>query len=83
MFALSLLNWSTVYIICVHYNFNHLLSKKECCRDTDVYAPIAHRLGFGEIKTESEDLSFSYLYHDKYYEIAGLVDDHKQNVMRK
>lgn len=43
----------------------------------EVYAPIAHRLGLGEIKNELEDLSFSYLYRDKYYEIARLVDSRK------
>lgn len=43
----------------------------------DVYAPIAHRLGIGEIKNELEDLSFSYLHRDKYYEIARLVDSRK------
>ncbi len=51
--------------------------KKIAAETLDVYAPIAHRLGFGEIKTELEDLSFSYLYRDKYYEIARLVDDRK------
>lgn len=43
----------------------------------DVYAPIAHRLGISEIKNELEDLSFSYLHRDKYYEIARLVDSRK------
>ena len=43
----------------------------------DVYAPIAHRLGISEIKNELEDLSFSYLHPDKYYEIARLVDSRK------
>lgn len=43
----------------------------------EVYAPIAHRLGLGEIKNELEDLSFNYLYRDKYYEIARLVDSRK------
>lgn len=43
----------------------------------EVYAPIAHRLGLGEIKNELEDLSFSYLHRDKYYEIARLVDSRK------
>lgn len=51
--------------------------KRIAAETLDVYAPIAHRLGFGEIKTELEDLSFSYLYRDKYYEIARLVDDRK------
>lgn len=43
----------------------------------EVYAPIAHRLGISEIKNELEDLSFHYLYPDKYYEIANLVEVRK------
>ncbi len=38
-----------------------------------VYAPIAHRLGISEIKNELEDLSFKYLYPEKYNEIKNLV----------
>ena len=52
--------------------------QKKIAEETlDVYAPIAHRLGIGEIKNELEDLSFSYLHRDKYYEIARLVDARK------
>lgn len=43
----------------------------------EVYAPIAHRLGIAEIKNELEDLSFYYLNHDKYKEIAHLVENKK------
>lgn len=43
----------------------------------EVYAPIAHRLGIAEIKNELEDLSFYYLEHDKYKEIASLVESKK------
>ncbi|HEY4537529.1 MAG TPA: bifunctional (p)ppGpp synthetase/guanosine-3',5'-bis(diphosphate) 3'-pyrophosphohydrolase [Erysipelothrix sp.] len=52
--------------------------QKKIAEETlDVYAPIAHRLGIGEIKNELEDLAFSYLHRDKYYEIARLVDARK------
>ena len=51
--------------------------KKIAAETLDVYAPIAHRLGISEIKNELEDLSFSYLHRDKYYEIARLVDARK------
>jgi GTP pyrophosphokinase len=40
----------------------------------DVYAPLAHRLGIGQLKWELEDLSFRYLYEDAYRKIAGMLD---------
>ncbi len=40
----------------------------------DVYAPLAHRLGIGQLKWELEDLSFRYLYPDAYRKIAKLLD---------
>lgn len=39
----------------------------------DIYAPLAHRLGIGQIKWELEDLSFRYLYEDEYKAIAKLL----------
>jgi GTP pyrophosphokinase len=48
--------------------------KKIASETLEVYAPIAHRLGISEIKNELEDLSFYYLYPEKYREIARLVD---------
>ena len=48
--------------------------QKKIARETlSVYAPIAHRLGFSEIKNELEDLSFKYLDYKKYEEIKDLV----------
>lgn len=40
----------------------------------DVYAPLAHRLGIGQLKWELEDLSFRYTYGDAYRKIAHLLD---------
>ncbi len=48
--------------------------KKIASETLEVYAPIAHRLGISEIKNELEDLSFFYLYPDKYYEVAQMVE---------
>ena len=44
----------------------------------DIFAPLAHRLGIGKIKAELEDLSLRYLHPDKYFEIAQLVSQKKQ-----
>jgi GTP pyrophosphokinase len=40
----------------------------------DVYAPLAHRLGIGQLKWELEDLSFRYIYWESYRKIARLLD---------
>ena len=39
----------------------------------DIYAPLAHRLGIGEVKHELEDLSFRTLEPRKYAEIEQMV----------
>ena len=39
----------------------------------DVYAPLAHRLGIGQLKWELEDLAFRYLEPDDYKAIAKLL----------
>ncbi|MEY1661437.1 GTP diphosphokinase [Isoalcanivorax beigongshangi] len=41
----------------------------------DIYAPLAHRLGVGQIKWELEDLSFRYLQPDAYKKVARLLDE--------
>jgi len=41
----------------------------------DIYAPLAHRLGIGQIKWELEDLSFRYLEPSSYKKIAKLLDE--------
>src|SRR4029079_17698395 len=39
----------------------------------DIYAPIAHRLGRGKLRSELEDLSFQNLYTDEYRRLAKEV----------
>jgi len=41
----------------------------------DIYAPLAHRLGIGQIRWELEDLAFRYLEPQAYQQIAGLLDE--------
>src|SRR5678809_1174121 len=40
----------------------------------DIYAPIAHRLGMGKMRSELEDLAFQNLYTDEYRRLAKEVD---------
>ena len=40
----------------------------------DIYAPIAHRLGMGKMRSELEDLAFQNLYPDEYKRLAKEVD---------
>ncbi|MCL5071694.1 MAG: bifunctional (p)ppGpp synthetase/guanosine-3',5'-bis(diphosphate) 3'-pyrophosphohydrolase, partial [Actinobacteria bacterium] len=41
----------------------------------EVYAPIAHRLGIFQIKSELEDLSFKYLYPRQYVKIKKMLSE--------
>jgi GTP pyrophosphokinase len=40
----------------------------------DIYAPLANRLGIGQLKWELEDLSFRYLHPNTYKDIAKQLD---------
>ncbi len=41
----------------------------------DIFAPLANRLGIGQLKWELEDLAFRYLHPDTYKNIAKQLDD--------
>ena len=54
--------------------------QKRIARETlDIFAPLANRLGIGKIKAELEDLSLRYINPEKYYEIAKLVAQTKND----
>jgi GTP diphosphokinase / guanosine-3',5'-bis(diphosphate) 3'-diphosphatase len=60
---------------------NYLKKEKqiEKAKETiEIYAPLAHRLGMSHLKWELEDLSFRYLYHEMYYEIAHKVASNRK-----
>jgi GTP pyrophosphokinase len=40
-----------------------------------IYAPLANRLGIGQLKWELEDLAFRYLHPQTYKHIAGMLDE--------
>lgn len=42
---------------------------------SSIYAPLANRLGIGQLKWELEDLAFRYLHPDMYKQIAKLLDE--------
>ncbi len=43
----------------------------------EIYVPLAHRLGIGQLKWELEDLSFRYLQENNYKRIAKLLDERR------
>ena len=55
--------------------------QKKIAKETrDVYAPIAHRLGLSQVKTELEDLSLFYFEREKFEEIENLLSRQSTNM---
>jgi GTP pyrophosphokinase len=42
----------------------------------EIYAPLAYRLGMGELKGQLEDLAFPYVYPKEYQWLMGKLKDH-------
>jgi GTP pyrophosphokinase len=54
--------------------------RKRIAQETlDVYAPLAHRLGIGQLKWELEDLAFRTKDFDAYQDIAGRVNKKRRD----
>ena len=51
-----------------------VLTARECA---SIYAPLANRLGIGQLKWELEDLSFRYLHPETYKNIASMLDERR------
>lgn len=49
-----------------------VLAAKECA---NIYAPLANRLGIGQLKWELEDIAFRYLHPNTYKKIAKQLDE--------
>lgn len=49
--------------------------RERISRETlDIYAPIAHRLGMGKMRSELEDLSFQNLYPEEYRRLSREIE---------
>lgn len=44
----------------------------------DVYAPLAHRFGMAQLKSELEDLSFKFIDHKAYEDLAKRLNERKE-----
>jgi len=49
--------------------------KRIALETLEIYAPLAYRLGIGELKGQLEDLAFPYVYPKEYQEIINQVKD--------
>ncbi len=49
--------------------------KEKALETMDIYAPIADRLGMGEMKGQLEDLSFPYLFPKEYERVQNLIKE--------
>lgn len=60
------------------YEEDESLRKLKANETMQVYAPIAHRLGMNQIKSELEDISFAILHPEEYEKIRKIVEKSKE-----
>ncbi|MDO8488466.1 MAG: RelA/SpoT family protein [bacterium] len=66
-------------------SLSHLFgqAQAENARETlEIYAPLAERLGMGEIKGQLEDLAFPYVYPDEYHRLVSQTQKRYQEGSR-
>ncbi len=59
----------------------HVAAKKRlriALETRDVYAPLAHRFGMAQLKSELEDLSFKFIDHKAYAELARKLNEKRE-----
>ncbi|OPX34620.1 hypothetical protein B1H10_03255 [candidate division KSB1 bacterium 4484_188] len=59
----------------------HVASRKRmriATETRDVYAPLAHRFGMAQLKSELEDLSFKFVDHKAYEDLAKRLNERKE-----
>jgi GTP pyrophosphokinase len=66
--------------LCILRNvaiFNEAKKKYVAKETMDIYAPLANRLGIGQLKWQLEDLSFRYLEPDEYKHISTTLNERR------
>ena len=53
-----------------------VIAAMEC---NSIYAPLANRLGVGQLKWELEDFAFRYLHPDTYKQITNMLDEKRSD----
>jgi GTP pyrophosphokinase len=58
-------------------HIDHVARKTFASEILDIYAPLANRLGIGQLKWELEDIAFHYLDPIQYKKIAGVLAERR------
>lgn len=65
-------------MLYLHSCKDNELVHKIAVETMEIFAPLANRLGVGQIKWELEDLSFKYLHPEQYRKIARLLHETRE-----